>query len=57
MIDLGPHADFILAAYLGVAVTVVVLVGWLVWQARRVRARLAALEAGGARRRSDPPTP
>ena len=53
MIDLGPHTGYILAAYAGVVVVLAVLVGWTVWRGRKVRARLAALEAQGIRRRSD----
>ena len=52
MIDLGPHAVFIVWAYIGVAVAMVSLVGWTVIDARRVERRAAALEAQGIRRRS-----
>jgi len=59
--ELGEHAGYIIAGYL---VSFVVIVGAVVLslsQARRVRARLAELEASGVRRRSDPrsaiPTP
>ena len=55
MIDLGPHAQFIIAAYAGVAVVAGGLIAWTIWQSRQVRARLAALEAQGIRRRSDGP--
>jgi heme exporter protein D len=54
MIDLGPHAAYIAGAYAGVAVLLLALIGWVVWDARRVRAKLAALEARGVRRRSAP---
>ena len=54
MIDLGPHAAFILWAYAGVAVAVLGLIGWIVTDARRVDKRLAGLEAQGIRRRSGP---
>jgi len=57
MIDLGQHAEFIVAAYLGVAALVLALILWVALAARRVRARLAALEAAGLRRRSDRPAP
>ncbi len=53
MIELGPHAQFIIAAYCGVAVVALALIGWTAWRARDVKARLAALEAQGIRRRSD----
>ena len=53
MIELGEHADFIIAAYAGVAFVVVGLVGYVAVASRRVKARLAALEAQGIRRRSE----
>lgn len=53
MIDLGPHTGYILSAYGGVLVVVLLAVGWTVWRGNRVKARLAALEAQGIRRRSD----
>jgi heme exporter protein D len=54
MIDLGPHAVFIVWAYIGVAVAMIALVGWTIADARRVESRVTALEAGGVRRRSGP---
>jgi heme exporter protein D len=57
MPDLGPHAVFIVAAYAGVALLVLALIGWVALQARRVRARLAALAGAGPRRRSERPAP
>lgn len=53
MIDLGPHAVFIIWAYVGVAVAVVALISATVLDARRTEARLKALDAQGVRRRSD----
>jgi heme exporter protein D len=53
MIDLGPHATYIEAAYAGVAIVVLLLIGWVAWRSSRVKAQLAALEAQGIRRRSD----
>jgi hypothetical protein len=44
---------FIVWAYAGVALVTLGLVAWVVVGARRVKARLAALEAQGIRRRSD----
>ena len=55
MIDLGPHSNFIVAAYLGVALVALGLIAWTVWRSRDVKAKLAALEAQGVRRRSDGP--
>lgn len=52
MIDLGPHAVFIVWSYLGVAILITLLVAYLVWDRNRVNARLRALEERGIRRRS-----
>lgn len=53
MIDLGQHAEFIVWGYVGVAIAVLALVGYVLWDGRRVKAKLAALEAQGIRRRSE----
>lgn len=53
MIPLGQDIGFIVAAYAGVGIGVVALIGYAVFDARRVRAHLKALEAQGMRRRSD----
>ena len=51
-IDLGPHADFILAAY-GIALLVlIVLIAWIVFDYRAQRHRVAQLESQGVTRRS-----
>ena len=52
MIELGPHAAYIIWSYAGVAILVAVLIGYVAWDARRVRLRLEALEERGIRRRS-----
>jgi heme exporter protein D len=52
MIDLGPHAVFIVSAYLGVALALAGLIGWTLYDARRTAKKLADLEARGIRRRS-----
>jgi heme exporter protein D len=52
MIELGPYADYILWAYAGATLLVLALVGWVVYDARRVARKLKALEARGIRRRS-----
>lgn len=49
MIDLGPHAVFIIWAYLGVAIAVAGLIGWTLYDARRTATKLAALEARRAK--------
>ena len=55
MIDLGPHADFIVWSYLGVAIAIAGLIAWTLWDARRVARRLAALEAAHPRKRREAP--
>ncbi len=55
MIDLGPHAVFIVTAYVGVTVVTLGLIAWVWAQSARVKARLAALESQGIRRRSAGP--
>ena len=52
MIDLGPHAVFIVSAYIGVTLAVSALIAWTLYDARRTAAQTAALEARGIRRRS-----
>ena len=46
-------AIFIVWAYAGAALVVLGLIAAVWWQSRKVKARLAALEAQGIRRRSD----
>jgi heme exporter protein D len=48
----GKYADFIVSSYAATAVVVVLLIGWVVIDYRRQRARLRELEAKGAVRRS-----
>jgi heme exporter protein D len=55
MIELGPYAGYIVAAYAGVAVLVALLIGFVVWDARQVAAKLKNLEDRGVRRRSAGP--
>ena len=52
MIDLGPHAVYIVWAYIGVALAVAALIAWTLFDARSTAKRLAELEARGIRRRS-----
>ncbi|AVF05848.1 heme exporter protein CcmD [Devosia sp. I507] len=40
---LGEHAEFIIAAYAGVFIGLGLLIGWIVYDSRRVRARLETL--------------
>ncbi|WP_152662551.1 heme exporter protein CcmD [Devosia soli] len=43
MIGLGEHAEFIIAAYVGVFSGLVVLIGWTIYAARRSQQRLKEL--------------
>ena len=52
--DLGPHAAFIVIAYLAVGAIVVLLVGWIVSDYHRQLRTLQRLEAEGVTRRSAP---
>ena len=52
MIDLGPHAVFIIWAYIGVFLAVAGLISWTLLDARRTARKLAALEARNPRRRA-----
>jgi heme exporter protein D len=52
MIDLGPHAAFIIAAYLMAAIVVLGLIGWVIADHDAQRRLLADLEARGVTRRS-----
>lgn len=56
MLDLGPHATFIIASYAAVVVVIAGLTVWLVLDGRKQRAALSELEARGARRRSTSPS-
>jgi heme exporter protein D len=53
MPDLGEHAVFIVAAYVGVAIVTAAVIAWVALSSAHVKRRLAALEASGVRRRSD----
>lgn len=52
MIDLGKHAVFIWSSYAIVTLVLAVLVSWLIVDGRRLKQRLAELEARGITRRS-----
>ena len=52
MIDLGPHAVFIIWAYLGVFLAIIGLIAWTLLDARRTATKLAELEARHPRRRA-----
>jgi heme exporter protein D len=48
-VSLGPHADFIVAAYAAAVGVVALLVIWVIADHRRQRRALADLEARGGR--------
>jgi heme exporter protein CcmD len=52
-LDLGPHARFIIIAYLGVFLVVVGLIIGTMLNSLRQKKRLVELDAKGVRRRSD----
>lgn len=49
---LGPHAGFIVAAYLVAAGVIAAMIGWVAADYRAQRRTLADLEARGVKRRS-----
>jgi uncharacterized iron-regulated membrane protein len=52
MIGEGVHFEYIAWSYAGVAILTLAVVAYVVWDARRVKARLEALDKAGIRRRS-----
>ncbi len=52
MMDLGPHAAFIIAAYLMAATVVLGLIAWVIADHDAQRRLLADLEARGVTRRA-----
>jgi heme exporter protein D len=55
MMNLGPHASFIVASYAMAALVVLGLIAWVLADFRAQRRVLADLEARGVRRRSEKP--
>jgi len=53
MMDLGPHASFIIAAYLAATLILAALIGWIVNENRVLKRKLAEFEARGITRRSE----
>jgi heme exporter protein D len=53
--NLGPHATFIVIAYVAAALVVIVLVAWIVADHAAQRRLLVELEARGVTRRAKPP--
>ena len=50
--NLGPHADFIIAAYAVVVLVIAALIGWIIFDHAAQRRILADLEQRGVTRRS-----
>ncbi len=50
--NLGPHADFIVAAYIVTAIVVAALIGWIALDYAALRRVLGRLDEHGVRRRS-----
>ncbi len=53
MIDLGPHAVFIVSSYLGAALVILALILWTALSSHQQKRRLAELEKRGIYRRSE----
>ena len=51
--DLGPHADFIVAAYAVAVLVLLLMIGWVVLDHRVQKRQLAKLETQGVTRRSE----
>jgi heme exporter protein D len=51
--ELGPHADFIVGAYVFATLIVAGMIGWIVLDYRQQTRALADLEARGLTRRSE----
>lgn len=57
MIDLGPHAIFIISSYAGTFLVTALMIIWVWMNSKRQLARLDKLQSMGIRRRSDKKTP
>jgi heme exporter protein D len=55
--NLGPHADFILAAYAAAVIIIGALIAWVLLDHKAQTRILADLEARGVTRRSERPSP
>jgi len=53
--NLGPHIDFIVAAYAIAALVLLSMIGWVVLDHRAQKLKLAKLETQGVMRRSERP--
>lgn len=54
MTPLGPHADFIVAAYAAAIIVIACLIAWVLLDYQAQRRVLGELEQRGVRRRSRP---
>lgn len=50
--DLGPYTSFIATSYLAVALVVAIMIGWIAFDYRSLKARLRMLDDSGIVRRS-----
>lgn len=50
--DLGPYTSFIATSYLAVALVVALMIGWIAFDYRSLKARLRTLDDSGIVRRS-----
>ena len=53
--NLGPHIDFIVAAYAIAALVLLSMIGWVMLDHRKQKLKLAKLETQGVTRRSERP--
>jgi len=53
MIDLGPHAIFIISSYIGAFFVTFAMIAWVWMNSKKQQARLADLQSKGIYRRSD----
>ena len=53
MINLGPHAIFIISSYVGAFLVTAILIIWVWMNSKKQQARLDDLQRMGIRRRSD----
>jgi heme exporter protein D len=57
MMNLGPHASFIITAYATAGIILALLIGWVVTEHRSLKRTLSDLDARGVTRRSEPRKP
>ncbi len=57
MIDLGPHAIFIVSSYVGAFLVTTIMIAWVWMNSKKQQTRLDDLQRMGIYRRSDKNTP